>query len=111
MLTVRRAQPEVACLGTAGEADRSGVTLVNFDPGYGAARGERALPDGGEQAVRLAAAQPVGALPAHARFAGGGGDASGAGEGVEEGELAGDGPPVPSTSLRTGPADGLRSCG
>ena len=55
---------------------------------------ERAIPAGGEQAVGIALAQAIGAFAAHPRCEGGTGDAAGAGELGQEGELAPCGPAV-----------------
>lgn len=73
------------------------MTLVNFRPGQGRQAGAHgAIPGGGEQAGVSAAAEAIGALPAHPDGFRGGGDASGTGQSFEEGELAGGGPTVVS---------------
>lgn len=69
------------------------MTFINLLPGLrGERKREARIPHRREQAARIALAQAVRALPAHADRAGGPGDAAGRGEDVEEAGLAIDGP-------------------
>ena len=94
-LTVPALQDRGPALCAEGSGDEPPVTLVNFRAGEGGAIGAHgAIPGDGEEAGVGAAAEAVGALPTHPDGFRGGGDAPGAGEGFEEGELPGWGPAV-----------------
>jgi hypothetical protein len=74
------------------------VTFINFGAGKRRnPRREGAVPGESEQPVGLAAAQAMGAFPAHARGASGFADAAGAPQRLEKGELTLGTPAVPST--------------
>ncbi|CAA9500914.1 MAG: hypothetical protein AVDCRST_MAG31-375 [uncultured Sphingomonas sp.] len=79
------------------------VTFVTR-AGWRRSGSEDAVPDEGEAAGGRAAAQAVGAFPAHAHRGGGPGHAAGPGELRQEVRLAVEGPAVPSGWLRTGTA-------
>ena len=85
------------------------MTFVNLGASEGRTAGaHRAIPGGREQARGIAAAKAIGAFPAHADGGGGGGDAIGAGEDVEEAELAVGSPAVPAAWLGNGAAIPVR---
>ena len=99
-------------LGPAGASDDPPVTFINFGAGEGDRAGaHRAIPGGSEEAGGVAAAESVGALPAHADGPGSGGDAAGTSETFEEAKLARGGPTVPAAWLGNGAASGFRIIG
>ena len=99
-MTVCTASARRPALCNPGPSDEPSVTFVNFGASErGAADAHGAIPGGGEQAGIGAAAEAIGALPAHAGGFRGGGNAAGASEGFEEDDLA-DGCPAIEAAFR-----------